>query len=93
MGLMLNLTCLAVLGVIAYVLGRQRALKLVNGDTRALHSLPGHYGAYVLFWAMVPGILVLVLGLGFGDYMAESRAFSQLEAANPGLASEQLIER
>ena len=48
------------LGVVGYVLGRQRALGSSGGDTRDLHSLPSYYGANVFLMAVVPAMLLLM---------------------------------
>ncbi|MCR8726391.1 phosphate ABC transporter permease subunit PstC [Frigidibacter sp. ROC022] len=43
-----------------YVLGRRRSLRMVGGDIRKLHSLPGFYGQSVLIFAAVPALLVML---------------------------------
>ena len=52
-----------VLAVLGFVLGRQRALAMVDGDSRHLHSLPNYYGFNVGIWALVPALLVLAVWL------------------------------
>ncbi|OYU17253.1 MAG: phosphate ABC transporter permease subunit PstC [Rhodobacteraceae bacterium PARR1] len=56
---------LLVLGLAAlgFVLGRQRAVASVNGDRRALHSLPGYHGWYVALFTATPAFLLMVLWL------------------------------
>lgn len=49
---------LAAILALSYVMGRNRAQALSIGST--LHSLPGHYGAYTLLWAMVPAIALMI---------------------------------
>ena len=49
---------LAAILALSYVMGRNRAQALSIGS--ALHSLPGHYGAYTLIWAMVPAIALMI---------------------------------
>jgi phosphate transport system permease protein len=48
------------LAVAGYVLGRQRAVTLVSGDTRRLHSLPGYHGQAVLVFAAVPALFLML---------------------------------
>ncbi|SMX35659.1 phosphate ABC transporter permease subunit PstC [Maliponia aquimaris] len=51
------------LAAVGYVQGRLRALRSAVGDSRALHSLPGYYGANVAIKALAPALLVLLLWL------------------------------
>lgn len=57
---------LAVAGL-GFVLGRARAIASVGGDTRALHSLPAHYGWY----AVTQTLLLGLAGLGVGSLIAQ----------------------
>jgi phosphate transport system permease protein len=50
-----------VLGSIGFVLGRQRAVSSVGGDSRILHSLPNYYGANVAILAIVPALLLMTV--------------------------------
>lgn len=55
---------IVVLGIIGFVLGRQRALSSASGDSRNLHSLPIYYGANVLLNTIIPSIgLIVVLSI------------------------------
>lgn len=58
--LLLIVIVLAILGAVA---GRRRALGLVGGDKRALHSLPGHYGQVVFLFTAVPALVLTGLWL------------------------------
>ncbi len=49
------------LSATGFFLGRQRALSLVNGDQRNLHSMPKYYGSNVALKALVPAALLLVV--------------------------------
>lgn len=51
------------IAVLGYVLGRRRALTLVDGDARRLHSRPTYYGWNVALYAAVPALLVLLVWL------------------------------
>ena len=52
---------LLVLTAVGYQLGRRRALGLVKGNVRELHSLPGYYGYYTALWCGIPALIILVL--------------------------------
>ena len=47
--------------VLAYVMGRQRAFRVVEGDASRLHSLPGYHGLFAAIWATGPALLLLIL--------------------------------
>ncbi|WP_371168655.1 phosphate ABC transporter permease subunit PstC [Aliiroseovarius sp. 2305UL8-7] len=47
--------------LVGFLTGRARALALVGGDRRKLHSLPNYYGFNVAMLALVPALLVLAL--------------------------------
>ncbi|QYX55379.1 phosphate ABC transporter permease subunit PstC [Roseovarius sp. SCSIO 43702] len=51
------------LAVTGYLAGRGRALASAGGDSRALHSRPGYYGANVAIAALVPAMLLLAVWL------------------------------
>ena len=61
MSVLLTLCLLAVLAVAGFVLCRARALAVVGGDARRLHSLPGYYGWHGAIMAAGPALLFLVL--------------------------------
>ena len=52
---------LLVLTALSYWGGRRRALKLVEGRVRDLHSLPGYYGFYVALWCGIPAALLFAV--------------------------------
>jgi len=52
---------LLIAGVIAYVVGRIRSVKVCSGSQRTLHSRPSYHGAYLAIWTVLPAVLVLVL--------------------------------
>lgn len=45
----------------SYFIGKNRALNIVGGDTRALHSLPGFHGVYLGLWTALPALGLFVL--------------------------------
>lgn len=53
----------ALVAILAYGLGRRRALAMRGTGSEIegrMHSLPGYYGSYVAIWAALPGFLVAV---------------------------------
>ncbi|MEO0922336.1 MAG: phosphate ABC transporter permease subunit PstC [Pseudomonadota bacterium] len=42
--------------VVCYVVGKNRALAVVGGVPRDLHSLPGFHGAYLGLWSVLPAL-------------------------------------
>ena len=50
------------LAFVSFVIGRQKAYALAksNGGTRALHSLPGHYGLMVGLWCALPALAIII---------------------------------
>ncbi|MEP7245145.1 MAG: phosphate ABC transporter permease subunit PstC [Gammaproteobacteria bacterium] len=57
------------LSLVAYMLGKRRAIAIVGGSrgVRNLHSLPSYYGALTALWCAVPAILVLAVWMSFQD--------------------------
>lgn len=87
---LLLLALLLLLSVAAFTLGKRRALALVGGQGRQLHSLPGYYGHYVLIWTALPAALVLLLWLGFQNRVVEALLVDSLPQASQELAPERL---
>ena len=56
--IMIAVLALAVLG---FVLGRARAIRSVDGNTRRLHSRPTYYAWNVALYTAVPALLVLMI--------------------------------
>ncbi|MEI8395288.1 MAG: phosphate ABC transporter permease subunit PstC [Rhodospirillaceae bacterium] len=57
----LLLAVIAVLALVGYGLGRNRALAVAGGKIAGLHSVPSYYGFYVALWAGLPALLLLVV--------------------------------
>ena len=53
--------CIAILALVGFWLGRNRAMALVDGNIRNLHSLPGYYGAYLALWCALPALMLVVI--------------------------------
>jgi len=51
------------LALLSYRLGLGRALQTVNRRAQMLHSRPGYYGSYVVLWALLPAIAILIVWL------------------------------
>ena len=82
----LGLLSLIVLGlaVLGFLAGRQRALRLAEGDARRLHSLPAYYGWQVFLFTAVPA-LALMLGWAFVQPMiVDASVASHLTVAEGG---------
>ena len=57
----LVLLAVIALAVAGYFVGRSRALSVVGGDARRLHSLPSYHGWHMVAWTLLPAIGVIVL--------------------------------
>ena len=57
------LLILAVIGTIAFLMARSRAIGTVDGDARRLHSLPIYYGLNGALMALTPALGLLVIWL------------------------------
>ncbi|SEB53877.1 phosphate ABC transporter membrane protein 1, PhoT family [Nitratireductor aquibiodomus] len=77
---------LLVLFAVAYYFGRTRALSSVEGNTAALHSLPGHHGLFLALLSAGPALLVLLVwGIatpGIEGSIVEGRFSAQLADMN-----------
>jgi phosphate transport system permease protein len=72
----LLLLAVLVLAMAAYVLCRKRAVALVQGRTRDLHSLPGYYGWHGAVMVLIPALLLLALWLVIQPMVIEQRVTS-----------------
>nr|HMP63370.1 phosphate ABC transporter permease family protein [Phenylobacterium sp.] len=70
---------LVLLALAAYSVGRRKVLAAVGGQTRALHSLPGYYGAFLALWVAAPEAILLLLAIVLGGRVEEAA----LRADNP----------
>lgn len=69
---------LLVLTVIGFRLGRGRAVAVVGGETRKLHSLPSYHGMYVALWCGVPAFVLLGLWMLFEPTIATQMTLANL---------------
>ncbi|HZF28182.1 MAG TPA: phosphate ABC transporter permease subunit PstC [Gammaproteobacteria bacterium] len=85
---------LAVVGlaVLAYYLGRQRAVSGVLGAGPRVysHSLPGYHGGYVALWCVLPALLLLALWQIFEPIWLRDTVLAQLPDDLRALPSQQL---
>ena len=80
------------LGVIGFVLGRQRAMASAGGNSRNLHSLPSYYGYNVACATILPAMGLLILWLLVQPLVINSSASGLVtDQANEESASLDLI--
>ncbi|WP_028746842.1 phosphate ABC transporter permease subunit PstC [Rhizobium mesoamericanum] len=72
MGTSIILLCLVVLGAVAYIAARSRAVALAGGKSSTLHSRPGYYGVYAAIWTVLPALIVLCAWLAISPSIIES---------------------
>ena len=69
------------LTAVGYQIGRRKALAGAGGNPKSLHSLPGHYGAYVAIWCGLPALLMIAIWLSAGPQVIDSLLIDSLPAA------------
>ena len=76
------LLAIVAMSVMAFWIGKTRALSLVGGTRgiRSLHSLPGHYGFLTALWAGLPALLILIGWISFQDDIIVRLVSSHLPA-------------
>ncbi len=86
------LVVLVGLSLVAYMLGKSRALATVGGNRgiRNLHSLPSYYGALTALWCAVPALVVLGGWAAFQDTIIIKLVTSHMPAAVQSLPESQL---
>ena len=72
---------LILIAAAAYSAGRRKVLAAVGGQTRALHSLPGYYGAFLALWVAAPAAILLLLALALGGRVEEAALRAETPAA------------
>ena len=80
------------LTLVAYSLGKSRALAVVGGSRgiRNLHSLPGYYGALTALWCAVPALVVLGVWVAFQDSIIVGLVAAHLPEGLRNLPSSEL---
>jgi len=84
MSVLLLLIVIGVLALAGFVVARQRAVAMVSGDVRHLHSLPGYYGWHGFIMVAVPAVMFLAIWLVAQPMVIERqlREFLPLEMAD-----------
>jgi phosphate transport system permease protein len=80
------------LALVAYMLGKSRALATVGGNRgiRNLHSLPSYYGVLTALWCAVPALVVLGVWLAFQDTIIVKLVTAHMTTATQGLSPSEL---
>ena len=78
---LLSLILLA-LAALGFWIGRRRAVALVGGDIRQLHSLPGFYGLYTALLTAVPAFLLIGIWLLVQPLVVDHRAVALIAPAD-----------
>ena len=73
---------LVALSVLAFQLGKARAIAVVGGlrGVRDLHSLPGHYGLLTAIWCGLPAFVVFTLWISLQDAVITQLVLAGLPA-------------
>jgi phosphate transport system permease protein len=82
------LVVLVGLSLVAYMVGKSRALATVGGSRgiRNLHSLPSYYGALTALWCAVPALVVLGAWVAFQDTIIIKLVMSHMPSAVQALS-------
>jgi phosphate transport system permease protein len=79
------------LAVLAYYVGRQRAIAgALAAGPRLTHSLPGYHGGYVALWCVIPAVVLLTLWQTFEPIWLRDAVLSALPETLRALPKEQL---
>ncbi|MBF0324425.1 MAG: phosphate ABC transporter permease subunit PstC [Alphaproteobacteria bacterium] len=81
---------LLALTVLGYRLGRGRALAVVEGHPRQLHSLPSYHGYWVALWCGLPALAVIMAWLAFEPALLHALVLAALPAELQALSDERL---
>jgi phosphate transport system permease protein len=75
---------------IAYHYGRKRALSLVEGRVRNLHSLPSYYGMQTAMWCGIPALLLLAVWVSLEPAIITALVVDRLPASIQSLPPERM---
>jgi len=86
------LVVLVGLSLVAYTLGKSRALASVGGGRgiRNLHSLPSYYGALTALWCAIPALVVLGIWAAFQDTIIVQLVTAHMSEATRALSPSEL---
>lgn len=87
---LLLLVALLVLFGAGYLIGRARAVTVVNGEISKLHSLPSHHGMFLALFAAGPAILALTIWALVGPRIETAIIKSRFAAELSGLGIPQV---
>jgi phosphate transport system permease protein len=74
------LLTIAVVAVLAYLVGRQKAVAVADGRTSNLHSLPSYHGSWVAIAAAAPMLALLIVWQWLAPRIINARALDALPA-------------
>jgi len=69
---------LLLLSIFAFWIGRKRAISVVGGDARKLHSQPVYYGHVTAIWCGLPAMILLLLWISFESNIVTSLVINDL---------------
>ncbi|MBI5164771.1 MAG: phosphate ABC transporter permease subunit PstC [Magnetospirillum sp.] len=87
MSLVILTAVLLLLASIGYHVGRSRALAVVGGNPRLLHSLPSYHGYYVALWCGLPALLLVGAWLAFEPTVVRTLVVTTLAESLGGTTS------
>ena len=68
------------LAVVAYFIGKGRAMSTTGGHAKELHSRPGYYGTYTALWSAVPALLLMGIWVAASPSVIEGKVVDSLPA-------------
>jgi len=69
-----------------FIAGRSRAVQAANGEYASLHSRPSYHGMYSALWALLVGlVLLLVISIGWSR-MNDATVMSSIMEAEPSMS-------
>src|SRR5262245_56787136 len=80
MGSGLTFLIILAVGLVGYFLARSRAVAVVDGDVRRLHSRPVYFGSFAAIVSILPATVVLIAGFAIGASVVENSVRSSLPA-------------
>jgi len=72
---------IALLSVVGYVMGRNRAIASAGGNPKILHSLPAFYGANVMLTVLTPAFGLLAIWLVLQPLLIDARIAAEIPEA------------
>ncbi len=68
------------LAVVAFYVGRSRAMASSGGRAKDLHSRPGYYGTYSALWCAIPAFLLMGVWLAASPSIIQNQVIDSLPA-------------